>query len=275
MPLRPRQLRPARPSHRVELRYRNALLVIARELASATATHLLPVLRSYEWAYHVGDSLMRDVRDVTSGAVLMAIERAIASISADTVSRMAWRPEALAEAMIGAQNEATKEALRTSIQSAYGLDITALLEGQDIAPTLNLARRMNVELIRSIPSEYLRGLNQRVFLGVQQGARYETLASDIQELYGVTENRAKLIARDQTAKTNAAITQARQTDLGITHYRWSTAGDERVRETHAANEGKVFAWDDPPAETGHPGDDVNCRCVAIPLLGYSENGEEV
>lgn len=36
-----------------------------------------------------------------------------------------------------------------------------------------------------------------------------------------------------------------------------------MRSTHAANTGKIFAWDNPP-ETGHPGEDYNCRCTAEP-----------
>ena len=54
--------------------------------------------------------------------------------------------------------------------------------------------------------------------------------------------------------------------MGISEYRWGTAGDERVRETHEANDGKVFRWDTPPAETGHPGNDVQCRCTARPII---------
>jgi hypothetical protein len=34
-----------------------------------------------------------------------------------------------------------------------------------------------------------------------------------------------------------------------------------VRPSHAANDGHVFAWDDPPP-TGHPGEDYGCRCWA-------------
>jgi hypothetical protein len=34
-----------------------------------------------------------------------------------------------------------------------------------------------------------------------------------------------------------------------------------VRASHAANNGRIFAWDNPP-ETGHPGEDYGCRCTA-------------
>lgn len=47
-------------------------------------------------------------------------------------------------------------------------------------------------------------------------------------------------------------------------YRWHTSGDDRVRPSHAANEGKIFAWANPPA-TGHPSEEANCRCWAEPV----------
>jgi hypothetical protein len=36
-----------------------------------------------------------------------------------------------------------------------------------------------------------------------------------------------------------------------THYSWRTSGDEKVRASHAANDGKIIAWKKPLA-TGHP-----------------------
>ncbi len=48
-----------------------------------------------------------------------------------------------------------------------------------------------------------------------------------------------------------------------THYIWRTQGDSNVRESHAKNDGKIFAWDERP-ETGHPGEDFGCRCTAEP-----------
>ncbi len=57
----------------------------------------------------------------------------------------------------------------------------------------------------------------------------------------------------------AAETSASHT---TTHYIWRTAGDDKVRPSHAANEGKIIAWDKPP-DTGHPGEDFNCRCKAV------------
>jgi len=47
-------------------------------------------------------------------------------------------------------------------------------------------------------------------------------------------------------------------------YRWRTASDEKVRASHAANEGRIFAWGNPP-DKGHPGEEMNCRCYAEPV----------
>ncbi len=58
-----------------------------------------------------------------------------------------------------------------------------------------------------------------------------------------------------------------------THYIWRTRNDRKVRPSHAANDGKIFAWSNPPA-TGHPGEDYGCRCTAEPYqLGTSEHLE--
>ncbi|MDB2414385.1 phage minor head protein [Rickettsiales bacterium] len=56
----------------------------------------------------------------------------------------------------------------------------------------------------------------------------------------------------------------RKEEHPTTHYIWHTQGDDKVRASHAANNGKIFAWNNPPA-TGHPGEDFNCRCWAEPI----------
>lgn len=52
-----------------------------------------------------------------------------------------------------------------------------------------------------------------------------------------------------------------------THYIWRTRGDGKVRASHAANNGRIFSWDNPPP-VGHPGEDFGCRCTAEPYYGH-------
>lgn len=55
-----------------------------------------------------------------------------------------------------------------------------------------------------------------------------------------------------------------------THYIWHTRQDTKVRSSHEVNDGKIFAWNNPPP-TGHPGQALGCRCHAVAYVpGVSE-----
>jgi len=102
--------------------------------------------------------------------------------------------------------------------------------------------------------------------------------------------RAQLIARDQTQKVFNSLDTARGKDNGFYWYIWSASGgdtpDNRVRDTHLENNGKIFHIDHPPKETGHPGHGINCRCrkkyiylksdiskITEKQLGYKDAGQ--
>lgn len=154
-----------------------------------------------------------------------------------------------------------KTALSKQIKAISGLD--PLFGDINLSARLALFQRSNVELIRSIDAKYFGDIEGVVSRGLASGTRPEQLARQLQERYEVSQSKARLIARDQIGKLHGQLVKARNEELGITHYIWRTAQDERVRETHAEREGKTFAWDDPP-EGGAPGEDYQCRCFAEP-----------
>lgn len=86
----------------------------------------------------------------------------------------------------------------------------------------------------------------------------------------VAVNRAKLIARTETARANSAFVQARAVAVGVTHYIWRTTMDGAERESHAKMNGKVIAYNEPPrlidGTKGHAGTFPNCRCYQEPVL---------
>jgi len=125
----------------------------------------------------------------------------------------------------------------------------------------------NVALIKSIQDKAVTDIEGMVQRGIKQGQRAETIRKQVEGQFGTTRARAKLIARDQVAKLNGQLTERRQTALGIQEYIWRTSLDERVRQSHRTKEGKKFRWDKPPLDTGHPGEDYQCRCVAEPVFG--------
>lgn len=165
-------------------------------------------------------------------------------------------------------------ALKQSMKESVGVDITGALSQQPIAKAMEKAMTANVELIKSIPTEYLKQVKAVVYKAVSEGTRWESIVELVMERGDVAESRAKLIARDQVSKMNGAFNEARQTDLGIESYVWQTSGDERVRDSHADLDGETFRWDSPPTETGHPGQDVNCRCVALPVFELDKKEDQ-
>lgn len=77
--------------------------------------------------------------------------------------------------------------------------------------------------------------------------------------------RVVLIAENERFKLFIRLMEEGQRNAGISRYRWQTRGDDRVRPTHRKNSGRVFHWSNPPAITGHPGHQVNCRCWPVPI----------
>lgn len=135
---------------------------------------------------------------------------------------------------------------------------------------------VNVKLVEDANRSYSKQVRDIFTDPDNFGASPDTLKRKLLDRGGVSESRAELIARDQTLKTNAAINGARQTAAGVSRYIWSTSLDERVRgnpdgawpdadPSHYELEGKIFSWDDPP-EPGHPGEDYQCRCIALPYI---------
>ena len=155
----------------------------------------------------------------------------------------------------------------TNLKNQTGIDLSAYLRNSpNIAEKVNALTAGNVQLIKSIRSQYLDKVQNAVMQAMVKGSLNKDLAAQIKDLGKTTEKRAAFIARDQSSKLNAALTRARHEEVGIKKYMWSTSGDERVRESHAEKDGQVFEYANPPADTGHPGHDVNCRCVQIPVL---------
>lgn len=144
------------------------------------------------------------------------------------------------------------------------LGITVRTEGVD-AVKLAEFRDRNISLVENAARVYAEDVRNIFESPEALGRRVEDLKADLLSRGNVSESRAELIARDQTLKLNGQINEARQTAAGVDKYTWSTSRDERVRESHAELEGEVFDWSSPP-EVGHPGQDFQCRCVAVPYV---------
>lgn len=136
----------------------------------------------------------------------------------------------------------------------------------------------NVQLIKSIPQQFLTQVQGSVMRSVQAGRDVGGLVQELQQNFGVTRRRAAFISLDQNNKATAALQKARQTELGIEEGIWihSHAGKE-PRPTHVKQHGKRFniaeGWFDPDPRVRRrimPGELIRCRCVwRVVVKGFS------
>ena len=175
--------------------------------------------------------------------------------------------EKIAHGFVNRGNIQNQQEVSRNLKNQTGIDLSAYLgNSPSIAEKVNAMTTANVQLIKSIRSQYLDKVQNAVTQSLVKGTLNKDLVQQIKDIGKTTEKRAAFIARDQSSKLNAALTQARHEEVGIKKYMWSTSGDERVRESHEEKDGQIFEYSNPPADTGHPGHDFNCRCVAIPVL---------
>ncbi len=227
------------------------------------------------------------------GADIELIRPLLLAGDARTVSRIIrelqdkWRveygkeSEIIARQWVGAVSQEQKAAFQKNAARALGVDYTTVFDDNIVFDAADLMSVEARDLITNISQEYGEKIRQAVMAAYQQLPLPEgrSLSDEIQHIHGMTKERARLIARDQTSKINTAITKARNEEIGIEEYIWRTAGDSRVVGTpgglwpvgnkvhgnHYARNGKKFRWDTPPSD-GSPGFAINCRCYAEPII---------
>ncbi len=130
----------------------------------------------------------------------------------------------------------------------------------------------NLELyIQKWVNQDIIKLRTQIMQNTMSGQRANNIVKLIQANYNTSLNKAKFLARQETSLLMSSMREQRYKDAGITRYKWSTSHDERVRPLHKRVNGQVFSWDNPPivgelGEALNPGEDYNCRCVAIPII---------
>ena len=235
-----------------EVRYRRQLNLLTKRLRRDVNTQIIPLLRQYESEY-VNDAYARTLEEAFNRLRQNYVD---INVIARQVSNQ----------FVDRTDQQNKQRFYKALESAVGIDLQSIIQNEDLEDILVATTRENVGLIRSIPEEYFKKIETVVFTQTTQGDTASSMIKQIQKIGKVTSNRAKPIARVQTSKLNSALNQQRQQNLGVEEYIWRTSGDDRVRDNHASKNGKVFKWNDPPKDTGHPGQDIQCRCVAQPII---------
>lgn len=255
-----RRLKPIRVMRANELWYRSRLSDLVQHTIAVCKQELPEMLRGH-WP------TIMDAEPVDR-AINALKKKHLAGLG---VLAKKWSSLATRKALEGVDTK-----LAAELRRSLGVNIAGILtqEGR-IAGEVKKFLVWNTQLITSVPEELLGAVGAAVNEAFVSGQRSESLSSIIDDVGGgeYGEARAKLIARDQMNKMNAGFNRVRQDDLGIESYTWWTSDDERTRPEHFALHGQIFRWDEPGPLAGtidgepcHPGEDIQCRCDAIPVV---------
>lgn len=236
---------------------------------------------------HNGDATNMVFGDAlfSKGVELLAkqMNRALSVLEAMEINSIA---ALMAQGFLSRMNRNNEKSLQSNIRNTVGIDLQGQIRAEGLDAVLDVKIAENVALIKSIKNQYIEDIGGVLRENIMEGGRSTDLITQIKERGNVTKNRAKFIARDQTAKANADLTQLRSEALGAKTYIWSGSMDERERAEHKAMEGLMGRWDDPTVYSDdngetwktrssigavklHPGRDYNCRCVALPIVNFS------
>jgi SPP1 gp7 family putative phage head morphogenesis protein len=125
--------------------------------------------------------------------------------------------------------------------------------------------------VKKFSDEEILSLREQVLQNTSQGLRAENLEKIIMQSYGVSQRKAKFLARQETSLLVSKYRETNYTSLGLTRYVWLTSKDERVRESHRKLNNKIFFFGEPPVINSNgdrrgPGEDYGCRCVAKAIV---------
>jgi len=245
----------------LERRYQRELSKMIKELHAILKEHLFPQLKMIGNAAKNEDPRFDDSADDLS--------RVLGDIKTRFQDKYPSRYlESLAERRGLEVSEHNLRLLQSQVKQVKGVDLFIAERG--VQTKVKHFVSQNVNLIETIHQSYFKDVQTIVYNGVGKGESVSSMAQKITKRTGVSQNRAKLIARDQTSKLNSDIATARQTELGVKKFVWSTAGDERVRDSHADLDGRVFTYSQGADVDGEsnvlPGQPINCRCVALPVF---------
>jgi uncharacterized protein with gpF-like domain len=259
---RPRTIAPVRPNIGIEMAYRRRIERLVEAMHRSLMKWVLAAYRAHEPLALV---VAQDARLPSS-----ALVRAMRKLGDQWLKRFAELAPKMAEHFAIAVTNRTSGAMAAMLKQG-GMSVkfqtTPLIQD-----AMTAAIGENVSLIKSIAQQHLTRVQGAVMRSAQVGNDVGTLAKELAEGYGITQHRAKLIARDQSSKMTAVINKTRQTELGIKQAIWKHSGGGRVpRPEHVGWTGKVYdvekgMWSAVDQAWVWPGTAISCRCVCKSII---------
>lgn len=213
-----------RPSDSIRREYQTALEVYIKRMGTE-------LMREVAGAYasQGGEFQPKEVTEDASAAEWLK------GVLSDFFSGWQKKFDAMAEKRAKWLADRTDKASSTQVQRMLK-DIGFTVEFKNSAYVGGELERIvkdNVSLIRSIPERMHDRVEKIVMRGVSAGNDRHYIATELKKEFGVTERRARFIARDQTQKASAAISIAKSEEVGYEYGFWVHRSISKIpRSTH-------------------------------------------
>jgi uncharacterized protein with gpF-like domain len=259
MTQKPKQVRPVHPNIGLEIEYRNILKKLIKEMNDS-------ILYWMKAAYRKAPPSITFLTNDASPSD--EINKAFQSVAKRQQEKFDEDSKKIASRYLKKMFDATDNALARALNDAGLSVVFGVTKGtRDI---YNAVLQENIELIKSIPEEYLKDVQGVIMRAFSSGRDLQSMVRGIKEVYAVTDRRAILISRDQSNKATSVLTRARRIELGIKEAIWiHSRGGKTPRADHQAADGKKFDVEKGCLISGEyiqPGEKINCRCVSKAIL---------
>lgn len=251
--IKPKTLKPIRHNVRIEQKFSKKLREFNKLVNKSCSYWLLSKVRKF------------DNNDISNISKALEIE----------FNRLLqfWNDKAL-DFSKAISNSLNKEIVRyvDSIYNQQGFKLTTI--PRNVKQSINANILQNIALIKTIPRDVIEKYQTALYNNINS-FDLQAIEKQIKTIYGVSNRRAKIIARDQVGKALENYSSARSQSLGFEYYVWNTSRDERVstgKGGHRQLDGRIYRYDTPTAiidsygNKGHTGERVSCRCINTPLI---------
>ncbi len=240
------------------IRYKKRLDNLIKKMTDETNIEIKKLFKSdHSKEYFAQDATLSSQARILTNALIQKFTDMFASVA-----------KPIAEKVVNEADKSSTTALHMSLKDlSGGLSIKVSSISEDTKQILNASISENVALIKSIPQQYLNGVQQAVMRSITSDGGLSTLIPYLHEK--MTYKRARMIAYDQTRKAFNSINRGKMERLGLKEFEWlHSGGSSHPRKLHQQLSGQIFSLDNPPVigvmygeeVRGYPGDLPNCRC---------------